>query len=98
MATAQDAIASAWQQIQAGRAQEAEQASRQILREAPSDPDAWYLLGVACQLQGKLDEAAASYERAWRFALTLPKRATTSALFTRLACSGTRRLPVICGR
>jgi predicted O-linked N-acetylglucosamine transferase (SPINDLY family) len=63
MATTEEAIQSAWQLVQAGRVPEAELVSRQLLAQAPSHPDALFLLAVTCQVQGKLNEAVTGYER-----------------------------------
>jgi Flp pilus assembly protein TadD len=67
MSTAQDAVAQAWQFHQAGQLQEAESRYRQILQVAPSQASVWYLLGAACQVQGKLDAAIASYEQSLHY-------------------------------
>ena len=64
MAAALEGIGQALQYLQAGHVAQAENCCRLFLQTTPSDPDAWYLLGVACQVQGKIDEAAASYEQA----------------------------------
>jgi protein O-GlcNAc transferase len=64
MPTIAEAIAEAWQRHQAGHLREAEERYRGILRDAPTHPTAWYLLGIACQVQGKLDQAIASYRQA----------------------------------
>ena len=64
MPTIAEAIAEAWQRHQAGHLQEAEERYRDVLKDAPTHATAWYLLGLACQVQGKLDQAVASYERA----------------------------------
>jgi tetratricopeptide (TPR) repeat protein len=67
MSAAQEALAQAWRLHQAGQVQEAERRYRQILEAVPSQANAWYLLGAACQAQNKLDEAIASYEQCLRF-------------------------------
>jgi tetratricopeptide (TPR) repeat protein len=64
--TIADAVAQAWQYHQAGHLQEAEWRYRQILEMAPSHADAWYLLGAACQVQGKVDAAVECYQQALR--------------------------------
>jgi Flp pilus assembly protein TadD len=56
----------AWQFYQAGDFREAESRYRRILQVEPSHSTAWYLLGVTCQMQGKLDEAVESYRQALR--------------------------------
>ena len=49
---------------QAGRVSEAERLYRRVLRERPSHPAANNALGIALRDQGKLDEAAAVFQRA----------------------------------
>jgi protein O-GlcNAc transferase len=66
MATIAEAVAEAWQRHQAGHVREAEQRYREVLKDAPTHSTAWYLLGIACQVQGKLEQAVASYEQALR--------------------------------
>jgi tetratricopeptide (TPR) repeat protein len=67
MSTIQDVFTQAWQFHQAGQVQEAERRYRQILQGAPADSTVWYLLGSACQTQGKLDDAVLCYEEALRW-------------------------------
>ena len=66
MATVPDEIGQAWQYLQAGHVAHAEHCCRQLLNVNRSHPQVWYVLGLACQLQGKADDAAASYEQALR--------------------------------
>jgi predicted O-linked N-acetylglucosamine transferase (SPINDLY family) len=66
MPTAAEEITLAWEHVQASRPFDAEQCCRHVLDREPTYPDAWFILGVACQFQGKLDEAMASYEQALR--------------------------------
>jgi protein O-GlcNAc transferase len=66
MSTVDKSIAEAWQYHRAGDLQEAQRRYREILRVAPSHPDAWYLLGCACQVLGKASEAVDCYEKALR--------------------------------
>ncbi len=49
---------------QAGNISGAERIYRQVLAGDPSQPDAWYLRGRACQTLGNLDEAESSLRRA----------------------------------
>jgi Tfp pilus assembly protein PilF len=56
----------AWQFYQARDFREAESRYRKILQIDPSHSTAWYLLGVTCQMQGKLDHAVESYREALR--------------------------------
>jgi tetratricopeptide (TPR) repeat protein len=64
--TLAEAVQQAWQYHQAGQLQEAEWRYRQVLEAAPSHADAWYLLGAACQVQGKVDAAIECYQQALR--------------------------------
>src|SRR6266446_4538366 len=66
MRTVSEEIALAWEHVQASRPIDAEQCCRHALQMESFHPDAWFILGVACQFQGKLDEAVASYEQALR--------------------------------
>jgi tetratricopeptide (TPR) repeat protein len=59
-----DALATAVQHHKAGRLPQAEQLYRQLLDADPARPRAWYLLGAACQAQGKLADAVASFRHA----------------------------------
>ena len=54
----------ALQLLQAGDFPEAESRYRTIVRAEPSNSTAWSLLGGACHMQGKLDDAVASYQQA----------------------------------
>jgi tetratricopeptide (TPR) repeat protein len=56
----------ALQLLQAGRFPEAESRYRTIVRAEPSHSTAWSLLGGACHMQAKLDDAVASYQQALR--------------------------------
>jgi protein O-GlcNAc transferase len=64
--TVAEEIALAREHAQASRPIDAERCCRRALQIEPFHPDAWYILGVACQFQGKTDEAVASYEQALR--------------------------------
>ncbi len=64
MATIPEALRQGWTDYQAGSFARAEQVSRQIVQADPRSVDAWFLLGAACQAQGKLDDAIAGYRRA----------------------------------
>jgi tetratricopeptide (TPR) repeat protein len=64
MATADEALAAAWRDHQAGRLTEAERAYRALLQAAPDRAEVRYLLGAVCQSQGRLDEAVEEYRRA----------------------------------
>jgi protein O-GlcNAc transferase len=66
MQTVAEEIALAWEYVRASRPIDAEQCCRHALQMESFHPDAWFILGVACQFQGKLDEAVASYEQALR--------------------------------
>jgi tetratricopeptide (TPR) repeat protein len=57
-------LAAAFQHLQAGNTSEAEERYRAILRAQPSHADAWFFLGTACQMKGKLQEAQLNYRRA----------------------------------
>jgi predicted O-linked N-acetylglucosamine transferase (SPINDLY family) len=66
MSTVDKSIAQAWQYHRVGNLQEAERRYREILRVAPTHPDAWYLLGSACHVLGNLSEAVDCYKEALR--------------------------------
>ena len=66
MRTALEEIAQAQAHIQAGRPSEAEECCGRALEIESFHADAWFLRGVACQFQGKLEHAVASYEQALR--------------------------------
>jgi predicted O-linked N-acetylglucosamine transferase (SPINDLY family) len=66
MSSIAQAIGQAWQYHQAGQLHEAQRRYRQILQTAPEQPDAWYLLGVACQMLGQLPDAVTAYQQALR--------------------------------
>src|SRR5439155_10330576 len=51
---------------QAGQVQKAISIYRQILQADPSNAHVYYLLGAACQAQGRLDEAAVQLEHSLR--------------------------------
>lgn len=59
-----DILARGWSALQAGDLPGAEQAYRRAVAVDAANSRAWYLLGVAAQLQGKRAEAIASYRRA----------------------------------
>ncbi len=73
MSTISDSIAQAWRHHQAGNLEEAERRYRQILKLAPTHPDVWYLLGVACHVRGDLPEAVRCYTEALRFKPNYPE-------------------------
>jgi predicted O-linked N-acetylglucosamine transferase (SPINDLY family) len=52
---------------------QAEQIFRDILLEDPENSTVLYLLGTACQVQGKLEDATANYERALQFRPDYPE-------------------------
>jgi tetratricopeptide (TPR) repeat protein len=64
MATTQETLAQGWRYHQAGDLPRAEQLYRQAVRIDPANADAPYLLGMACQAQGKLADAAAAFGQA----------------------------------
>ena len=67
MASGGDKATEAWQRLHAGSFEEAERIAREILQAESHRADAWLLVGVACKMQGKLDDAAAAYEQAVDF-------------------------------
>ncbi|HEY1492653.1 MAG TPA: sulfotransferase [Steroidobacteraceae bacterium] len=58
---------------QAGRLTDAEQAYAQILARWPALPDCWYNLGVMQRLQGRAEEALASYREALNHGVSRPE-------------------------
>ena len=64
MATIPDALASGWTYHQAGDLRRAEQIYREVLRNHADSAQAWCLLGVLLQGQGKLSDSVAHYQRA----------------------------------
>ncbi|HEY2809306.1 MAG TPA: sulfotransferase [Steroidobacteraceae bacterium] len=58
---------------QAGRLTDAEQAYAQILARWPALPDCWYNLGVVQRLQGRAEEALASYREALNHGVSRPE-------------------------
>jgi protein O-GlcNAc transferase len=62
--TPDDALNLAIDHHRAGRVLEAEKLYRQVLAQAPDDPDALNLLGVACHQQGRREEALRLLARA----------------------------------
>ena len=66
MLTALEEISQAQDYVQANRPIEAEECCRRALEIESFHTDAWFILGVACQLQGKVEDAVASYEQALR--------------------------------
>jgi Flp pilus assembly protein TadD len=64
--TAAETLARARQAHQAGDLRLAEQLYRQSLEANPADGQAWYLLGAACESQGRLDEAGPALREAVR--------------------------------
>jgi Tfp pilus assembly protein PilF len=59
-----DPLALAGAYLHAGDYLRAEHACRQVVEQNPWVADAWFILGVASQLQGKLDESVDQYRRA----------------------------------
>ncbi len=64
MATPSQILASAVQQHQSGRLEQAEQLYRQIIQAEPKHADAWHLLGVVASQSGRHAEAADCIGRA----------------------------------
>ncbi len=62
--TAAELLESARRWQQAGDLPRAENAYRELLIGEQNNAELWYLLGVACRNQGKLDEALSAYQRA----------------------------------
>ena len=58
-----DVIGVGWRHQQSGNLEQAEQAYLHALELDSNQPDAWYLLGVVCHVQGRLSEAVAHYKR-----------------------------------
>jgi predicted O-linked N-acetylglucosamine transferase (SPINDLY family) len=67
MASVAETVARGWQYYQAGDLERAERTYREVLQVDPHNATVLYLLGTACQVQGRLDEAVANYEQALRF-------------------------------
>ncbi len=61
-------MAVALQYYQAGIPDQAEQIVRQVVAIAPGHAEAWCVLGVACQVQGRIDEAVTHYQQALQLA------------------------------
>ncbi len=64
MPTLAEALAQGQKFHQAGDLPRAEQLYRQVLHSDASQGEVWYLLGAACQAQGKLAEAVGHYRQA----------------------------------
>jgi tetratricopeptide (TPR) repeat protein len=64
MPTAHEILGLGWRYYQTGDYPRAEQIYRQLLQAIAPNADVLCLLGSACQAQGRLDDAAAAYERA----------------------------------
>jgi predicted O-linked N-acetylglucosamine transferase (SPINDLY family) len=64
MPTIPEVLTLAWQRFQARDPRQAEHLCRQLLAQQPRLADGWYLLGLACQVQGKPADAAAGYRQA----------------------------------
>lgn len=64
MASISKQLAIALQHYQAERLTEAEKICRQVLKTQPEQADAWYLLGLVAQKQGKVDQAQEAAQRA----------------------------------
>jgi predicted O-linked N-acetylglucosamine transferase (SPINDLY family) len=67
MATVAETLAAAQRYHQSGDLQRAEQFYRQVLQADSGHAQAWYLLGAACQAQGKLSEAVAYLQRSLEY-------------------------------
>jgi predicted O-linked N-acetylglucosamine transferase (SPINDLY family) len=63
MPTIAEVQALAWRAFQANDRRQAEYICRQLLAQQPRLADTWYLLGLACQMQGKQADALASYRQ-----------------------------------
>jgi predicted O-linked N-acetylglucosamine transferase (SPINDLY family) len=63
MPTIAEVQALAWRAFQANDRRQAEHICRQLLAQQPRLADTWYLLGLACQMQGKHADALASYRQ-----------------------------------
>jgi Tfp pilus assembly protein PilF len=68
MLTIQEALASGWKLLEAGKLSEAEEVYRELIRSNPSVAQAWYLLGAIAQLQGKPAESLEFYQQTLRLA------------------------------
>jgi len=68
MSTIQEALASGWNLLQAGRLADAGQVYRELIRASPAVTEAWYLLGAIAQLEGKPAESLGFYQEALRLA------------------------------
>jgi predicted O-linked N-acetylglucosamine transferase (SPINDLY family) len=66
MPTIGEVLRMAWQAFQAGDRRQTEYLCRQLVAQQPRLVDAWYLLGLACQMQGNLADAMASYRQTLR--------------------------------
>ena len=61
-----EAMSAGWNAFQAGNLGGAEQVYRLVVRNDPSNAQAWYMLGSVKQLQGRIDEAVTDYLEAIR--------------------------------
>ena len=68
----EDAIANAARLVNAGRIEQAEKVSRQLIKLRPNLPDAHNILAVVLHRQGKLDDAVASLKKAIQLNGTVP--------------------------
>ena len=72
MTSTAELLSQGWQLHLAGQLKTAEQRYRQALQLAPTDPNAWCYLGMACHDQDRLDEAVAAYRKAIRLLPDFP--------------------------
>ena len=72
MTSTAELLSQGWQLHLAGQLKTAEQRYRQALQLAPTDPNAWCYLGMACHDQDRLDEAVAAYRKAIRLQPDFP--------------------------
>jgi Flp pilus assembly protein TadD len=63
MRTLQDPLLIAGDHVRAGQPDAAERVCRELVATNPWVADAWFILGVASQLQGKLEESVEQYRR-----------------------------------
>ncbi len=73
MATLEEMMAAAWGALQAGDLDRAEQAYRRVLERDPTIAYAWYMLGAACHVRGRLEESVVNYQQALRLRPDFPE-------------------------
>jgi Flp pilus assembly protein TadD len=73
METIKELMSAGWKRFKSGDLGGAEQIYRQVVRQAPSAAQAWYLLGAINQLSGRIDEAVANYQEAVRLVPDFPE-------------------------